>query len=426
MPSYDTMALITEKTGGVMKLSLIIPCFNEEDCVESFFEAAKNVFEAQKYKTEYIFVNDGSSDKTLSLLKGLYVENKNINIISFSRNFGKEAAMYAGLQAAKGEYVCFIDADLQQRPELVAKMVDLLEKHKEYDCIAAYAKERKEDSGFARFAKTRFYKIMTKISGIEFVGGASDFRCFRRNVADAILQLSEYHRFTKGLFAWVGFNTRYVPYEVQERSGGQSKWSFLSLFRYAFEGMVAFSNKPLHWPLYTGIVSTIFGILYLLFYLIFNIIQKQMFSEAAIVIALMFIFFGLTLTALGILGEYIGKIHIQVKGRPAFILSEKYQAKEYEKNAPLLQKELEEEAAELKKLKIKKAKFKEMKRKQRIMEELVARQELEQEAQEAEAQAEQIEEGKKPKKVKPKKQKKVPEEAEDVYTTGPASGFEDE
>ena len=420
------MTLITEKTGGVMKLSLIIPCFNEEDCVEAFFEAANNVFSTQTYQTEYIFVNDGSSDKTLSLLKGLYVENRNINIISFSRNFGKEAAMYAGLKAAKGDYLCFIDADLQQRPELVAKMVELLEKHREYDCIAAYAKERSDESKIARFGKKHFYKIMTKISGIEFVGGASDFRCFRRNVADAILELSEYHRFTKGLFAWVGFNTRYVPYEIQERSGGESKWSFMSLFRYAFEGMVAFSNKPLHWPLYTGIVSTVFGILYLLFYIIFNIIQKQMFSEAAIVIALMFIFFGLTLTALGIIGEYIGKIHIQVKKRPSFILSENYTAKEHEKNAPVLQKELEREAAELKKLKIKKAKFKEMKRKQQIMEQLVARQELEREAEQAQQEAEAVEENKAPKKVKPKRKKKAAPDEEEIYTTGPESGFEDE
>ena len=269
-----------------MKLSLIIPCYNEEDCIEAFFEAAKKVFDAQKYKTEYIFVNDGSEDKTLSLLKALYVENTGMNIISFSRNFGKEAAMYAGLKAAKGDYICFIDADLQQRPELVAKMVELLEKHKEYDCIAAFAKERKDERGFSRFAKKHFYKLITNISGIEFVGGASDFRCFRRNVADAILELSEYHRFTKGLFAWVGFNTRYVPYEVRERSGGESKWSFSKLFSYAFEGLIAFSNKPLRWPLYCGIGSVLFGVVYLFFYILFNIIRSQSFSEAAIVISL--------------------------------------------------------------------------------------------------------------------------------------------
>ena len=195
-----------------MKLSLIIPCYNEEECVEKFFEAASAVFEAQPYQTEYIFVDDGSEDNTLSLLKKLYVENAQVNLISFSRNFGKEAAMHAGLKAAKGDYICFIDADLQQRPELVAKMVELLEKHREYDCIAAFAKERKEDSSFTQFAKKRFYSIMTRVSGIEFVGGASDFRCFRRNVAEAILSLSEYHRFSNGLFAWVGFHTRYVPY----------------------------------------------------------------------------------------------------------------------------------------------------------------------------------------------------------------------
>ena len=416
-----------------MKLSLIIPCYNEEECVESFFEAAKAVFDEKKYKTEYIFVNDGSEDKTLSLLKTLYVANKNVNLISFSRNFGKEAAMYAGLKAAKGEYICFIDADLQQRPELVAKMVDLLEKHREYDCIAAYAKERKDESGFAALSKRRFYKIMTRISGIEFVGGASDFRCFRRNVADAILQLSEYHRFTKGLFAWVGFNTRYVPYEIRERSGGASKWTLPQLFSYAFDGLIAYSNKPLRWPLYIGGVSTIFGIVYMLFYLIFNLARRQAFSEAALVICLMFVFFGIVLMALGVMGEYIGKIHTQVKQRPLYILSEQYAAKDREKYAPALQEQLEREAAELKKLKLKKAKFKELKRKQKIMEQLVAQQEIEREAEEAQAQAEEIEQeqeqrkAEKKSKAKPKKKKKEEQpEQEDAYTTGPASGFEDE
>ena len=412
-----------------MKLSLIIPCYNEEECVEKFFEAAKAVFEPQSYQTEYIFVNDGSSDHTLSLLKQMYVENRGINIISFSRNFGKEAAMYAGLKAAKGDYLCFIDADLQQRPELVAKMVDLLEKHREYDCIAAYAKARKDESGFSSFAKKHFYKVMTSISGIEFVGGASDFRCFRRNVADAILSLSEYHRFTKGLFAWVGFNTRYVPYEIQERGGGESKWSIANLFRYAFEGLVAFSDKPLRWPLYIGLGSTVFGILYLLFYLLFNLIRSQSFSEAAILIALLFIFFGITLSALGILGEYVGKIHTQVKRRPVFIAGEEYYARDREKNTPALKQALEREEAELKKLKIKRAKFKEIKRKQKIMEQLVAQQALEREAEEAEAQAEQVENdgGKKAKVVKLKKQKtKATQEDEDRYTIGPESGFEDE
>jgi len=416
-----------------MKLSLIIPCYNEEECVEKFFETASSVFEAQSYKTEYIFVNDGSEDKTLSLLKKIYVENPRVNIISFSRDFGKEAAMYAGLKAAKGEYICFIDADLQQRPELVAKMVELLEKHREYDCIAAFAKERKEDSSFARFAKKKFYSLMTSVSGIEFVGGASDFRCFRRNVADAILELCEYHRFTKGLFAWVGFNTRYVPYEIQERGGGDSKWSLGKLFSYAFDGLVAFSTKPLRWPLYCGVGCLAFGIIYTLFYLLFNIIRRQQLSEAAVLISLLFIFFGLTLTALGILGEYIGKIHIQVKKRPVYITSESYAAKEREKFAPVLQEELEREAAELKKLKIKRAKFKEMKRQQRVMEQLVAQQQIEQEAleaeQEAEAFEEKVQEGKKQekkRKVKAKKQKPRSEEAEDAYTTGPESGFEDE
>lgn len=412
-----------------MKLSLIIPCYNEEDCIEAFLEAAKKVFDEQSYKTEYIFVNDGSEDNTLSLLKKLYIENKDVNLISFSRNFGKEAAMYAGLKQAKGDYICFIDADLQQRPELVAKMVELLEKHKEYDCIAAYSKGRKDESSFSNFLKAKFYKIMTKISSIEFVGGASDFRCFRRNMADAILSLSEYHRFSKGLFAWVGFNTRYVPYEIQPRSGGESKWDTLKLLSYAFDGMSAFSTKPLRWSLYTGLVTTVFGIFYMLFYLIFNLIKGDGFSIASILICLMFIFFGITLTAIGILGEYIGKIHIQVKNRPVYIESESYKAKDREKNAPALQKQLDEEEKELKKLKIKKAKFKELKRKQKVMEQLAAQKQAEREAEEAEREAELEAEvlGKKAKKKnKKKEQKKLEAEQEEIYTAGPSSSFEDE
>lgn len=410
-----------------MRLSLIIPCYNEEECVENFFAAAKKVFDAQSYKTEYIFVNDGSDDNTLSLLKKIYIDNQNVNLISFSRNFGKEAAMYAGLKAAKGDYVCFIDADLQQRPELVAKMVELLEKHKEYDCIAAYAKERKDESGAARFFKKHFYKIMTIISGIEFVGGASDFRCFRRHMADAILSLSEYHRFTKGLFAWVGFNTRYVPYEIQERGGGESKWTLTNLFSYAIDGMVAYSVKPLRWSLYAGIGTTVFGVIYMLFYLIFNLIRSQSFSEAAILICLMFIFFGITLTAIGILGEYVGKIHIQVKNRPIYIENESYHAKDREKNTPVLQKQLEEQERELKKLKVKRAKFKELKRKQKIMEQLAAQKEAEKEAEEAARRAEEELEQSSRKKAKGKKKaKKAAEADEDVYTAGPAANFEDE
>ena len=412
-----------------MRLSLIIPCYNEEECVENFFAAAQNVFDGQGYKTEYIFVNDGSDDNTLALLKKIYIENQNVNLISFSRNFGKEAAMYAGLKAAKGDYICFIDADLQQRPELVAKMVELLEKHREYDCIAAYAKERKDESGAAHFFKSRFYKIMTKISGIEFVGGASDFRCFRRNMADAILSLSEYHRFTKGLFAWVGFNTRYVPYEIQERGGGESKWTLSDLFSYAIDGMVAFTVKPLRWSLYAGIGTTVFGVVYMLFYLLFNLIKTQSFSVAAILICLMFVFFGITLTAIGILGEYVGKIHIQVKNRPVFVESERYKAKDREKNAPLLQKQLEEQERELKKLKVKRAKFKELKRKQKIMEQLAAQKEAEKEAEEAARRAEEETEKKRNKKgkVKAKKpSKKEAESEEDIYTSGPAASFEDE
>lgn len=411
------------KKGANMKLSLIIPCYNEEECVESFFSTAKQVFSEQEYETEYIFVNDGSEDNTLSLLKKIYLDESGVNLISFSRNFGKEAAMYAGLKAAKGDYICFIDADLQQRPELAAKMVELLEKHREYDCIAACAKSRKDESGFANFCKKSFYKLISSVSGMEFVDGASDFRCFRRNMADAVLSLSEYHRFSKGLFAWVGFNTRYVPYEIQERAGGESKWSLFSLFGYAFDGMIAFSEKPLRWPLYIGLVTTVFGVIYMLFYLIFNLVREQSFSVAAILICLMFVFFGITLTAIGVLGEYVGKIHVQVKNRPVFIQSEEYLSADRVKNVPLIRRQLENEEKEIKRLKIKRAKYKEMKRRQKVREQIEAQKQTEQEEG-----PEMVDEEKKPKKTKAKKKKLKEQKAEEeeIYTSGPESGFDDE
>ena len=201
-----------------MLLSLVVPCYNEQDNVERFYEETVKAFAGSNFDYEFVFVNDGSKDDTLKNLKALYDKHKEskIKVLGFSRNFGKEAAMYAGLSNASGDYVTIIDADLQQRPEVVLEMVKILDENEEYDSVAAFQQERKEGKAMVAMKNT-FYKLINKITEIEFVSGASDFRTFRRPVVDAILSMSDYHRFSKGIFSWVGFNTKYIPYDVRER-----------------------------------------------------------------------------------------------------------------------------------------------------------------------------------------------------------------
>ena len=196
-----------------MKLSLVVPCYNEQDNVEKFYTETVKAFSGSDFSYEFVFVNDGSKDNTLKQLKKLYDEHKesNIKVIGFSRNFGKEAAMYAGLSNAKGDYVCVIDADLQQRPEVALQMVNILDENEEYDCVAAYQEERKESKMMITL-KNAFYKLINKVTEVDFVSGASDFRTFRRSMVEAILNMTEYHRFSKGIFSWVGFNTKFIPY----------------------------------------------------------------------------------------------------------------------------------------------------------------------------------------------------------------------
>ena len=230
-----------------MKLSLIVPCYNEEGNVEKFFDIVNKAFENKVEDYEFVFVNDGSKDETRKKLKNLYYKKNfknNIQVLSFSRNFGKEAAIYAGLSKAKGDVVCLIDADLQQRPEVVLEMLDVMKSDDDIDCVTAYQEKRKESKAIS-IVKSAFYEIINKISDVDFVNGASDFRLMKRSVVDAILQMTEYHRFSKGMFSYVGFNTKYIPYEVAERESGESKWGVRKLIKYAFEGIFAFSTMPL-------------------------------------------------------------------------------------------------------------------------------------------------------------------------------------
>ena len=302
-----------------MKLSLVVPCYNEEGNICAFYTEAKRVFDAEDYEYEIIFVNDGSRDKTQEELEKVYnLHETNIVIEMFSRNFGKEAAIYAGFQKASGDLVTVIDADLQQRPEIVVKMVKILLENEEYDCVAAYQEERHEGKMVGGL-KNMFYKIINKTREIEFYPGASDFRTFRRTVVDAILSLPEYHRFSKGIFSWVGFNTCYIPYIAEERNAGETKWSVSKLFKYAIEGFISYTTFPLKIATGIGLFTSLCAIIYLFVV----VIQKLCFGNPVpgypTIVVLILLLGGIQLTILGIIGEYLARMYIQGKHRPIYI-----------------------------------------------------------------------------------------------------------
>ena len=304
-------------------LSLVVPCYNEEGNVQLFFDEVNRVFDGKVSNYEFVFVNDGSRDKTREKLNNIYKNNDGhaVQVLHFSRNFGKEAAIYAGLSHSRGDYVCLIDADLQQRPEVVLRMLEEIKSDPDIDCVTAYQEERSESKLMIK-AKSGFYRLISKMSEIEFKNGASDFRLLKRSMADAILQMTEYHRFSKGLFAWVGFNTKYIPYVAEERESGASKWSTGKLIKYALDGIISFSTMPLKLSTVVGFISAIASIIYL----IIVVIQKLAFGinvpGYATIVVLLLLIGGIQLFCLGILGEYLSKIYLQVKNRPVYILKE--------------------------------------------------------------------------------------------------------
>lgn len=306
-----------------MKLSLVVPCYNEEANVERFFSEVNRVFKGKADDYEFVFVNDGSTDGTYRKLKKIYEENSAspVQILTFSRNFGKEAAIYAGLSYAKGDLICIIDADLQQRPEVVLRMLDEMEQDETLDCVAAYQANRKE-SKTMKGLKYSFYKLINKVADVDFVNGASDFRLIKRTMADAILRMTEYHRFSKGIFSWVGFNTKYIPYTVEERQFGETKWSYGKLFKYAFDGIISFSTFPLKLATGVGLVTSVASIIYLIAVVLQKLIWGIDVPGYATIVVLVLFLGGMQLFCLGILGEYISKIYLQVKNRPIYILKE--------------------------------------------------------------------------------------------------------
>jgi len=306
-----------------MDLSLIIPCYNEENNIRKFFDEAQSAFEGSDIALQYVFVNDGSTDKTGEELGRLYESETSVNIsvISFSRNFGKEAAILAGLNNSCGEYTCIIDADLQQSPKTARDMFEIIKVNSQTDCVCAYQSERRENKLMCA-AKSLFYKVMNDMAETELKNGASDFRLFNSKVKNAVLSLGEYHRFSKGIFSWVGFNVYYMEYKADERNDGKTKWSFRKLLKYAVGGLVSFSTAPLKLSMYIGSIATVFSVVYLIVTVIRKLtshINVDGFTQLVILITF---FSGILLFTVGIIGEYIAKIYQQVKNRPIYITSE--------------------------------------------------------------------------------------------------------
>ncbi len=309
-----------------MLISLIVPCYNEEESLPILYDALCEVRKSEESDEkvfEFIFVNDGSRDKTADVIRSLAEQDKAVKYVFFSRNFGKEAAMYAGMEKAKGDYVAILDADMQDPPSLIPQMIKDLDSG-EYDIVAARRVTRKGEPKIRSFFARAFYKLINRMCDIEIADGARDFRLMRRDVVDSILSLNERQRFSKGIFAWVGFRTKWVEHENVERAAGETKWSFWKLFRYAIDGIVAFTTAPLRLATYMGFFFALLGFIYLVYYFIRAIIL-QIYNEVpgypSLLCFLLFIG-GLILMCLGILGEYIGRIYIESKARPIYIASE--------------------------------------------------------------------------------------------------------
>ena len=305
------------------KISVIVSCYNEEESLPLFYKEMERVRKEdfQDVEFEYIFVNDGSKDNTLKEIKNLRENDSKVRYISFSRNFGKEAAMFAGLEAAEGDYVTLMDADLQDPPSLLRQMYDYI-KNDGYDCIGTRRVTRKGEPPIRSFFARIFYKLINKMSKVEMVDGARDYRLMTRQMVDAILQLKEYNRYSKGLFSFVGFNTKWIEYENVERVAGETKWSFWKLFKYAIEGITAFSTTPLIISSVIGLLFCLISFLLIIFIIIRTLIYGDPTSGWPSMVCIIFFVSGVQLFSLGIIGQYLSKTYLEVKHRPIYIVKE--------------------------------------------------------------------------------------------------------
>lgn len=304
------------------KISVIVPCYNEEESIPLFYDEIKRVRGLMTdYAFEVIFVDDGSRDRSLELMRELAENDEEIRYISFSRNFGKEAAMYAGLKNAAGDYVVMMDVDLQDPPALLPEMVRCI-KEEGYDSVATRRVDRKGEPPIRSFFARRFYQLMNCISKTELTDGARDYRLMNRKFVDSLLELSEYNRFSKGLFGWVGYKTKWLPYENTERVAGETKWSFWKLLKYSIDGIVAFSTAPLSIAMVMGILFAFLAFLMV----IFIVVRTAMFGDPVSgwpsMVCLMLFVGGIQLICVGILGTYLSKTYLEVKNRPIYIAKE--------------------------------------------------------------------------------------------------------
>ena len=304
------------------KISIAVPCYNEEPALAPFFEEVTRVAENMNYvEFEFLFINDGSKDKTLEKIKELAARDNRVKYISFSRNFGKEAGIYAGLKNATGDYVVIMDADLQDPPALLPEMYKAVTEEG-YDCVGSRRVTRKGEPPIRSFFARMFYKLINKMSDAQIVDGARDFQMMSRKVVDAILSMGEYNRFSKGIFGWIGFNKKWLEYENIERVAGETKWSFWKLFLYALEGIIAFSTAPL-------VVCSVFGLLccVLAFVMILVIIVRTLvFGDPTAgwpsMVCIMLLLSGIQMLGIGIVGQYLAKTYLETKKRPIYLVGE--------------------------------------------------------------------------------------------------------
>lgn len=309
------------------KISIIVPCHNEEEVLPLFLQEVEKVFAVMQEKhgveMEYLFVDDGSRDGTLRFLKQASAENPRVNYLSFSRNFGKEAAMFAGLEHASGDYVVIIDADLQDPPELMIEMYETLTTT-DYDCVASRRVSRKGESKIRSFFARMFYKVIRKISKVDIMDGARDFRMMTRQMTDAVLSMREYNRFSKGIFAWVGFHTKWIPFENRNREAGTTKWSFWGLLLYAIDGILAFSTAPLALSAVLGILLCLVAMIMIVVIIVKTLVFGDRVTGWPSLACIICFTAGISMFCSGIIGLYVSKVYSEVKGRPQYILKEQH------------------------------------------------------------------------------------------------------
>ena len=307
------------------KISIIIPCFNEEEALPIYYAEMKKVMDSMKKQTsfELLFVDDGSSDRTYEIMKDLHRKDGRCQYLSFSRNFGKEAAIYAGLQNASGDYAAIMDVDLQDPPSLLPDMYRIL-KEEPYDSVATRRSTRMGEPKIRSFLSKEFYNVINKISKTEIVSGARDYRLMNRKMIDAVLEMSEYNRFSKGIFGWVGFRTKWLEYENVQRVAGETKWNFWKLFLYSLDGIMAFSTMPLSIASFFGILFCILAFVFMIFIFVRALIYGDPVAGWPSMVCIISFIGGVQLLCLGIMGQYMSKLYMEVKDRPKYLVKEEF------------------------------------------------------------------------------------------------------